>query len=46
MMFQMEFCDFTLEQLMSTIRLHRTDFHSTSELFANIHPLIQVNTHC
>ena len=37
----MEFCDFTLDQLLTTIRSHRSSFRNTTDLFTNIHPLIE-----
>ena len=33
----MEFCDFTLDHLMTTLKLHKPEFSTTQDLFNNIH---------
>ena len=33
----MEFCDFTLDQLMTTLKFHKPEFTTTQDLFNNIH---------
>ena len=37
----MEFCDFTLDQLMSTMKTNRSKYTSTQDLFANAHLLVE-----
>ena len=36
----MEFCDFTLDQLMTTLQLHKFKYSDRLSLFSNIHLLI------
>ena len=38
---KMEFCDFTLDQLMATMKENKTKYSTTQDLFANIHSLVE-----